>query len=42
MDGHIAKPIELRVLIEVLGRFAPPRRDAEPGGALLAGPQLIR
>jgi len=33
MDGHIAKPIELRVLVEVLGRFAPPRRDQEACGS---------
>ena len=41
MDGHIAKPIELRVLIEVLGRFAPPRRGDDAGGALLIGRELI-
>jgi CheY-like chemotaxis protein len=28
MDSHLAKPVEMRGLIEVLGRFAPPRRIA--------------
>jgi CheY-like chemotaxis protein len=27
MDANLAKPIEMRGLIEVLGRFAPPRRN---------------
>lgn len=26
MDSHLAKPVDMRGLVEVLGRFAPPRR----------------